>query len=229
MRKLTATLALAILTALPATLLADPVPYANIGQVAPTTLITASETGDIIGYFVQASAAHTDTVRMLDVTTGYTSAWFFPNQTTAVGTAADFGFVSAGDALVFEINDVTTNNIYANNPTYSDDGVNHAYITPFAGGTLYGQAQPSGIYVGMEDLTARVSDFDYNDDTFLFTNNASKSSTFNKTSSFSRTLVQTTTTTPDPTPEPSTLLLLGTGMLCLAGALRGRVYGNRDN
>jgi hypothetical protein len=224
MYKLTLTLALSILTALPATLLADPVPYANIGQVAPTTLITASESGDIIGYFVQASAAHNDVVRMIDVTSGYLSPWYFPNQTTAVGTSANFGSVTIGDVLVFELEDITTNNIYANDPTYSDDGANHAYVTSFSGGILYGQAQPSGIYVGMEDLNASISDFDYNDDTFLFTNNASKGAAFTKTSSFSRTVIPSTT--PDPTPEPSTLLLLGTGILGLAGTFRTRLFRN---
>jgi hypothetical protein len=227
MRTLSAILILSVLATLPATLLADPVPYGNIGYVAPTTAVTASETGDIIGYFVQASAAHSDTVRLHDVTSGTFSAWYFDNHNTPVGTAADLGFVSAGDLLVFELFDATTGHIYANDPTYSDDGVNHAYVTSFAGGPLYGTQIPAGIYVGMEDLDRHVTDYDYNDDTFLFTNNASKSSTFTKTSNFSRTTAPILTSNPavepDPIPEPSTLVLFGTGLLGLATAVRSRL------
>ncbi len=219
MRNRTAVLALSIVTFFPVTLLAGPIPYPNIGQIAPTTTITATETGDIMGYFVQASAAYSDTVRMVDVTTGTTSAWYFPNQTTAVGTSADFGFVNYGDTLVFEIDDLNINEVFASDPTDSVDGVNHAYVTNFSGGTLYGQDLPNGIYVGMEDLNASNSDFDYNDDTFLFTNDASKSSSFDKTSNFS-----TSTSAPPPAvPEPSTLILLSTGLFALAGVLRRRI------
>jgi PEP-CTERM motif len=222
MRNKTAVLALSIVTLLPINLFAGPIPYPNIGQIAPTTTITATETGDIIGYFVQASAANSDTVRMVDVTTGTTSAWFFPNQTTAVGTSADFGFVSYGDTLVFEIDDLGINQVFASNPADSADGVNHGYVTNFSGGTLYGQALPNGIYVGMEDLNASNSDFDYNDDTFLFTNDASKGSSFDKTSNFSTSTSPVSSDDTPEVPEPSTLILLSTGLFAFAGALRHR-------
>lgn len=223
MRNKTVVFALSIVSLLPINLFAGPIPYPNIGQIAPTTTITATETGDIIGYFVQASAAYSDTVRMVDVTSGTTSAWLFPNQTTAVGTSADFGLVNYGDTLVFEIDDLNINQVFASDPTLSLDGVNHAYVTPFAGGTLYGQSIPDGIYVGMEDLNASNSDFDYNDDTFLFTNDASKFSSFDKTSNFSTSTAAGSPTDTPEVPEPSTLILLSTGLFAFAGALRHRI------
>jgi hypothetical protein len=49
----------------------------------------------------------------------------------------------------------------------------------------------------MEDLPNGQSDFDYNDDTYVFTNIAAA-----------------------PTPEPSSFALFGTGLLGVAGVLR---------
>jgi hypothetical protein len=212
MRNQMSALALFILGLLPTTLLAGPVPYQNIGQIAPTTTITATASSDIIGYFVQASSVYSDVVRMVDVTTGATSAWFFPNQTTAVGTSADFGYVNNGDTLIFEIDVFNIQQVFASDPDYSFDEFNHGYVTSFAGGLLYGSNIPAGIYVGMEDLNASNSDWDYNDDTFLFTNLSSKG------------FDNTPQPTPDdlPIPEPNTLVLLGTGFVALAGAIRHR-------
>jgi hypothetical protein len=210
MRNPTSTLAFLALTFLPATLFAGPIPYPNAGHIAPTTTIQAIASSDIIGYFVQASAGYDDVVRMIDVTTGTTSAWSFSNHSTAIGTSADFGYVNYGDTLVFEIDDLNIHQVFASDPAYSLDGVNHGYVTSFTGGQLYGANIPAGVYVGMEDLNAHNSDFDYNDDTFLFTNVGSKG--------------LDTPPPPDhaPIPEPNSLILLGTGFVALAGAVRHR-------
>jgi hypothetical protein len=80
------------------------IPYCNVGTIAPTNIFTATLSGDINGYFVsKGSADDDDFVRMLDITTGTVGPWVLENQTTTIGTMADFGAATAGDTLVFEL------------------------------------------------------------------------------------------------------------------------------
>ena len=203
-------LAAAVLLAFAAVVpvLADTVPYSHSGTIAAQSTITAASTADVIGYFVQGGAAsgggagNLDTVRLLDVTSGYASAYFFQNQVTVAGASVDFGRVNAGDVLVFELDDTSIHQVFATDATYSADGVNHGYVTAYAGGQLNGAAIPAGTYVGMEDLNKSTADFNYNDDSFVFTN------------------VSATVT-----PEPTSLMLLGTGVLGAAGVLRRKARG----
>ena len=178
-----------------ASMFAGAIPYPNSGTIAPTNSFTAAFTGNITGYFYGFSAGDTDYVGMLNVTTYVFSGWFFNNQTTAPGTGADFGPVTAGDVLVFKLWDATSGLIFGSDPSMSDDGINHAYATDFAGGN----GIPAGIYIGMEDLPLVHSDLDYNDDQFIFVNVGT------------------------PTPEPGTLVMLGSGLLGLAGILRRKI------
>jgi hypothetical protein len=199
-------LAVMALMALP--LVAAPIPYPNVGTIAPTNSFTASSTGNILGYFVQGGAASgggagdLDYVRMVDVTTSTTSAWFFNNQTTVAGTSANFGPVNAGDTLVFELLNVSLGNlIFASDPTLSSDGVNHVYTTPWNGvGLLNGAVIPAGTYLGTEDLPNGGSDWNYNDDSFVFANVTSRQA-----------------------PEPGSVILLATGLLGGLGAIRKKL------
>ncbi len=184
------------------------IPYCNPGTIAPTNVFMAATTGDITGYFVQGGAASgggagdLDFVRMLDITTGTMSPWLFNNQTSLPGDTADFGFANAGDTLVFELQNVSLGGeIFASQPSLSEDGVNHAYATHFSGGILNGTVFPAGTYVGMEDLPNGQSDFNYNDDSFIFTG-----------------------VSQGTTPEPGTLALFGSGILGLAGVVRRKLH-----
>jgi hypothetical protein len=184
---------------------ADSIPYANVGQVAPTNTFIAISTGYVSGYFVQGgaasggTAAFTDVVGLLDLTTGTFSGWRFNNQTTKPGTMANFGRVNAGDTLAVMILDVIPPlGMYSSDSAWSSDGINHAYAAYWTGGPLNGASIPAGLYIGMEDLPIWISDLNYNDDSFVLTDVRMASSV----------------------PEPVSLLLFGIGILGLAALSR---------
>jgi hypothetical protein len=188
---------------------ADVIPYPNIGTVDPPSTITAVNTGVIDAWFYGYNAADTDQVQIIDVTTSTASGWFFVNNATTPGTeAAGILSVNAGDVLEFQLDDLTQGDILSSNPLNSPDGINHAYITPYSGGTIGSSTVPAGDFVGMEDRTiGQHSDLDYNDDQYIFDNIQSSPN--------------------PPVPEPGTLSLFGTGLLGLAGMLRYRFSKSR--
>ncbi len=209
MSPLSASRVLFSLALAPALARADNIPYGNPGSIAPTSIITAATTGDVMGYFFGANAAYTDTVRLVDETSGTTSPYFFNNQTESLGASANFGAVTAGDTLAFEVYDANLNQTFSSDPSLSQDGINHAYAAPYSGGVIVnGDTIPAGTYIGMEDLNKAHSDFDYNDVTFVFDNIAVGTGTVPVVSSV---------------PEPTSIALLGTGLLAAAGGLRKRL------
>jgi hypothetical protein len=179
-------------------------PYSNVGHPnSPSTITFNGATGTgITAYFYSVSASDTDTISIFDATTGtfLSPQGVFNNQAPiTVGSSVTFTSPSLhnGDTLVFDLyNTSFPGDVFSSNPATSPDGDSHAYFTAFSGAIgAYGTI--NGTYVGMEDLPANQSDWDYNDDTFVFTSvNAA------------------------PTPEPSTFALLGTGLIGAAGALR---------
>ncbi|WP_353071886.1 PEP-CTERM sorting domain-containing protein [Tunturiibacter gelidiferens] len=188
-------------------LLADAIPYAIVGQLAPDQSFTATSNGKITAYFYASSAANDDKIILWDKTSGAKTTPSLDNHSSAVGSSVSLS-LKAGDSLVFILDDVTTGQYFssvdyfgvASPANYNDDGYNHAYSTLYSGGF---SGIPAGTYIGMEDLGVTSlkpltgSDLDYNDDNIVITN-----------------------VTSTPTPEPSTIILFGTGLVGAASALR---------
>lgn len=177
---------------------ADAIPYANVGSMAPTVPLTAAGTGSITGYFVSANTAGNDYVRLFDVTQNTFSPFVMSSATSTAGQAYSFGSVVQGDVLVFQlVNYALGNSLLASDTAYSQDGLNHTYVTSYTGSA----GIPTGTYIAFEDYIGGY-DFDYNDDTFVVNNLA---------------------TSVAATPEPESLFLLGTGLLAGFSLLRRRL------
>ena len=195
---------LALATATPA-LLADNIPYPNPGQTAPTVAVFANGQG-IDVYFAGSNAGFDDFVSVYDPTTGYYSGEFFEGHNTALGTELELGTgatgtsaaIDPGDPLVFCI-ESGDGNTYCGVPSDSADGINHAYVTTYSGGS----GIPAGLYVGFEDSYIPGADQDYNDDSLVFTG--------------------VTAPSISTTPEPSSLVLLGTGLISACGFARRKL------
>ena len=206
MKKILGFCMLVVLLGTASPVLADSFPYPNVGQVAPTNTFVAISKGNVTGYFVQGgwlsggTAAYMDVVGLLDLTTDSFSGWLFNNQLTQPGATANFGKVNAGDTLAIFILDLLPpwGGMYSSVPALSDDGVNHVYAASWTGGILNGANIPAGLYIGTEDLKSSISDFNYNDDSFVLTDVKMASSV----------------------PEPVSLLLFGVGILGLAALSR---------
>ncbi|HZQ43264.1 MAG TPA: PEP-CTERM sorting domain-containing protein [Acidobacteriaceae bacterium] len=194
---------------------ADYIPYGQVGHVASTNVVKSTGTSLDV-YFYGSSAADTDSIKVQDVTQGWTSGLILDNHTSTVGEEYVFPTGSnqlhVGDTLVFYLVNQSTHDTYSSDPADSDDGYNHAYMTPYsATGPTAIPGIPPGMFVGFEDLYIGAnrdgvcsgehnqSDCDYNDDEFVFVGVA-----------------------PNPTPEPNSLALLGTSILGVAGVVRRR-------
>lgn len=140
--------------------------YGLSGTINPADYsFTAAASGDIVAYFVGHTAGYTNLLG-LSVNGVDTGIWGLNNQTTAPGTALNFGPVNAGDTLVFKINVTNTGEYFYSQRSLNGDGITHIFSAAYAGGDF---GIPAGTYVGFEDLNGG-GDLDYDDLRFVFTN-----------------------------------------------------------
>lgn len=157
----------------------DAIPYPNVGTYNPISYsFTAATTGEVTAYFIGGGGAGYENVMGLLVNGVQTPAGFgLNNHTSSVGDSFDLGPVTAGDSLVFVMDNHTLGMKAYSDPSmnvaYDTPGVtghNHIYSTPYtATSPLFGGV-PVGAYVAFEDIPFPGADFNYNDESFVFTN-----------------------------------------------------------
>jgi hypothetical protein len=157
---------------------ADAIPYPNSGILNPVTYtFTAASDGNITAYFAGSTASYDNELGLLvnGVSTGVVG---LDNHSTPLGTSLTLGGVHAGDNLTFVLVNNTLGmnafsdpsmNVGYDQPSYTGSH-NHVYSTPYTATGPIIDSIPSGTFVSFEDLRFPNSDFNYNDEDFVFTN-----------------------------------------------------------
>lgn len=181
---------------------AGPIPYTTSGIYNEATYsFTAASTGHVMAYFVGGQeAGYTNEMGLLINGSLSSAGYGLNNHSSDYGQSFDLGAVNAGDVLTFVLHNLTFGgeNAYSDpsmNAAYdvvSGVGHNHIYSTAYTATSPKFDGVPIGTYVAFEDLRYYESDFNYNDESFVFTNVAT-----NRDASI---------------PEPGSLALLGLGL-----------------
>jgi hypothetical protein len=191
---------------------ADVIPYSNPGTENPVVYsFTAASTGDVIAYFTGTGASFSESLGMFVNGVLSSSGFGLTNHLSNIGDSFNLGHVNAGDALVFAINvfspQLSPPYVYSDpslNGPYDfgtpGAGSNHIYSVAYTATSPIFPGVPAGTYVGFEDLpTSGGSDFNYFDETYVFTNVSSH-----------------------VVPEPAAMAVLGVGLLGLGMVRRRR-------
>ena len=135
---------------------------------------TAAQDGQIVAYFAGSVAGLDEVVGMLvnGVPTGITG---LPDKHSNIGDSIVLGNVHAGDTLVFFDHITPDGDTWFSDVSMNRDATQHVYSAPYDGThPPFGNRIPAGTYVGFEDLPRTGGgipiDFNYLDDTFVFTN-----------------------------------------------------------
>jgi hypothetical protein len=156
---------------------ADAIPYPNVGTPNPITYtFTATSTGPITAYFAGSGAGYDNELGLL-INGAPTGIIGLDDHTSTVGQSLVLGDATAGDTLVFVLqNNSLGEDAYSDpsmNVSYDSpgetDGHNHVYSVPYTATSPVFAGIPVGTYVGFEDLPFPGSDFNYFDESFVFT------------------------------------------------------------
>jgi PEP-CTERM motif len=189
---------------------ADAIPYPCCGYNSATYSFTAAATGDLVAYFAGSTASYDNELGVL--VNGVQQGGFgLDDHSSAVGQSIDFGHVTAGETLVFILHNLTLgadafsdpsmNVGYDNGPaTGTTDGHNHVYSTAYTGTSPILDSIPAGTFVAFEDLRFPDSDYNYNDETFVFTD--------------------VSAVVRSGTPEPATWAMMLAGVAAIGAGLR---------
>jgi len=143
---------------------ASTIPYPDPGQVnLQVYSLVATQTGDINVWFAGKGTATNEDVLTAMVNGVPTGIEGLDNQTSTIGQYLNLGHANAGDTIVFEMLDLSSEkNWFTDNARNSDD-LNHAYMASFAGGLVGTSIVLPGLYLGFEDVTGCPSDWNYQD------------------------------------------------------------------
>jgi hypothetical protein len=153
---------------------ADAIPYPSAGTYNDTAYTFAAPTaGDVMAYWVGGDGAGDENQLGLLINGVLSSAGYgLDNHTSAVGNTFDLGAVSAGDSLIFVMHIVGSGDVYSDPTmnTFPDGsfGYNRIYSTAYTATSPLYAGVPVGTYIGFEDLPFGNSDYNYNDESFVF-------------------------------------------------------------
>jgi hypothetical protein len=140
--------------------------YSNPGtENLQTYSFIAASTGDLIASFGTGAAFEQQLgVLVNGISTGLVG---LNNHASVLGESFNLGHVHAGDTLTF-FDVIKGGATWYSNAALNFDGGNHIFSRAVSAGEAFASS-PAGTYVAFEDLTFPFSDFNYFDQTFVFT------------------------------------------------------------